>query len=1078
MPVHVVCPECGATTTLDDDSSRKVIACRQCGKEVPVPGSKQAGPPPLPAGGGPPPLPPLPKKEAAPDTDGGFEVLEDVGDEEPEERPRRPRDRDEDESGEHVRPAARRRDDDDEEEADRPRRPRAGRDEDEEDEDRPRRPAARDRDDEEDEAPRRPAAARGRDEDEDEEEDRPRSRTAVRDEDEDDDSIPRRRPGDGDRRPPKKSKAGLILVGLFAFLLLGAGGGVAAYLFFWKDEEQKVAQGDGNNPPPDSGQPGPKPPDPKPPDVKAPDPKTPDPKVPDPKAPEVRGLAIGPVQFDGDRKGVALAGKVADVCAGGDGRFLFLHCPDDKKLFVFDVPAASVVKELPTGGKDTRMAAGAAKLLLIDNAARTVRRYDLLTLEKDKDGPLPFEGTVQDVALGSGSHGPALLVTTAPADRWPVHFLDVNTLGRADVGWVAPPPADLPRELRFRASANGARWAGVPTGPNAKGLVIVSREGKRLTAERYGPDRDFGYAALSADGNYVYSRAGPALVHQSLGAGGPRPDSPVTHVPAVCSHLEVRLDPPGPGGTVKATVTTRAKSSLSASADSVPPPFRPDDALTPDRLLHYVPDAKALVIVTADRSHLEVVKLDPMTPQAKPGVLFTSTPPDTFTPGQTFAWQARVITAGPPVTFRKAAGPPGARVYPNGVVQWDVPADEAAEQATVVISVQVEDARFPPTIPVRLHNALAPAPKSPEPKPKDPMKSPDPKTPAVAENIAPGAKLVQEAAGKLPVTPPEMSADKLDVALPSPVRDACVAGGGRYLVFDCPAARRLVVFDVNTLKLEKRIELVTDDFLFAAGMEKLLVVYPAENVVHRYSLATLKFEAELALNVKQRPTAAGMGSATVGPLILGGIPAQNNASKMTLTFIDLENMKEVKIDKAEGDFTVRFGSAAQLRVSADGRTLGAWFTQLVPSGLQVARLDGNTIGGSYKPESVGHVTPGPDGQTIFTEKGMYTAKGEPTGKRDPAVPAVHGNWYLTLPANPKGPAGAKVVTVWEAGKDAPLAEFADVPGFDGKRDPFERDNPSLALDRRLYLVPEAKILVAVPPAANKLHVFRVGPAKK
>src|SRR5205085_11222982 len=112
-----------------------------------------------------------------------------------------------------------------------------------------------------------------------------------------------------------------------------------------------------------------------------------------------------------------------------------------------------------------------------------------------------------------------------------------------------------------------------------------------------------------------------------------------------------------------------------------------------------------------------------------------------------------------------------------------------------------------------------------------------------------------------------------------------------------------------------------------------------------------------------------------------------------------------------------------------------------------------------------HVTPGPDGQTIFTEKGMYTAKGEPTGKRESAVPAVLGNWFLTLAASIKGPAGAQRVSVWQMGKETPLAQFDDLPGFDGKRDPFDRDNPELALDRRLFLVPDAKILIVVPPAA-------------
>jgi hypothetical protein len=412
----------------------------------------------------------------------------------------------------------------------------------------------------------------------------------------------------------------------------------------------------------------------------------------------------------------------------------------------------------------------------------------------------------------------------------------------------------------------------------------------------------------------------------------------------------------------------------------------------------------------------------------------------------------------------------GLSVSPTGEIKWDAPADEARD----VINFQVEvsgktrkDLYF-----VTLHNSNAKAPGKIEPKPKDPKT--DPKTPTVA----PGAKLVQEPPGRLPITPPDMKEPKIDVALPGPIRDACVGGGGRYLIFHCPTVRKIAIFDVTTLKVEKQITLATDEVLFAAGMEKLLVIYPDEKQVHRYSLASYKLEDDMSLEVRQRPTAAAIGSATAGPLILGGIPAQNNASKMVLSFLDLVTLKEVLIEKAEGDFKVSFGAAAHMRASADGRTLGAWLTQLRPSGLQVARLADNTISGSYVGESVGHVTPGPDGQTLFTEKGMYTNKGEQTGRREAAVPAVHGNLYLTLAPNAKGPADAQIIRVWEMGKDTAIQEFDDLPGFNGKRDPFERDTPTLALDRKFFLVPEAKVMIVLPPAANKLHVYRVEPMKK
>jgi len=87
------------------------------------------------------------------------------------------------------------------------------------------------------------------------------------------------------------------------------------------------------------------------------------------------------------------------------------------------------------------------------------------------------------------------------------------------------------------------------------------------------------------------------------------------------------------------------------------------------------------------------------------------------------------------------------------------------------------------------------------------------------------------------------------------------------------------------------------------------------------------------------------------------------------------------------------------------------------------------------------------------------------------IPAVEGAGYVSLSGPPTG---KRTVTVWGSAADKPLATFDDLPGFDGKRDPFQRDNPNLALDHRLFWVPAARVLIVVPPAADRLHVYAVG----
>src|SRR5262249_37208358 len=138
-----------------------------------------------------------------------------------------------------------------------------------------------------------------------------------------------------------------------------------------------------------------------------------------------RDLAIRPVQFPGDRQTVKLPGRPREVCPAAGGRFLCLHCADERKLGLFDVSESAVVKAIPTTGPESHIAAGASALLISDNAARKLHRYDLRTLEQDKEAPYPFEGPVKAIAIGHESYGPLLVLGDGPPDAWPVHFLDL-----------------------------------------------------------------------------------------------------------------------------------------------------------------------------------------------------------------------------------------------------------------------------------------------------------------------------------------------------------------------------------------------------------------------------------------------------------------------------------------------------------------------------------------------------------------------------------------------------------------------------------------------------------------------------
>src|SRR5262249_33249214 len=203
----------------------------------------------------------------------------------------------------------------------------------------------------------------------------------------------------------------------------------------------------------------------------------------------------------------------------------------------------------------------------------------------------------------------------------------------------------------------------------------------------------------------------------------------------------------------------------------------------------------------------------------------------------------------------------------------------------------------------------------------------------------------------------------------------------------------------------------------------------------------------------------GMGGAAGGAAGLVGSQLRGHA-QLPLRFLDVPTLKEAPLESRQGGGHV--GSHPQypptVRVSADGRVLGMWHN-LSPSGLQTVVLSGNTAQTYHQHTSVGAVVPGPDGKFIFTRSGMYTPELKPVGsaKGDgpTLVPAVHGAYYLAVTGGDKAS-----VAVHMTGDARPLVTLPNLEGVAGTGYP----------DKQLFLIPQARLLVAVPPGGDTVHV--------
>jgi hypothetical protein len=127
-------------------------------------------------------------------------------------------------------------------------------------------------------------------------------------------------------------------------------------------------------------------------------------------------------------------GKITDVTRGGCGRFLLLTMKDPDQLAIFDINQVDVVKYIPLPDEEVLVAAGAEMFILAFPNRHVFQRWDLETLKRKSEMPLPFPGRLQGLAMGCDSGGPMLAVWDPPGkesvvglERLPLSLIDPTT---------------------------------------------------------------------------------------------------------------------------------------------------------------------------------------------------------------------------------------------------------------------------------------------------------------------------------------------------------------------------------------------------------------------------------------------------------------------------------------------------------------------------------------------------------------------------------------------------------------------------------------------------------------------------
>lgn len=316
------------------------------------------------------------------------------------------------------------------------------------------------------------------------------------------------------------------------------------------------------------------------------------------------------------------------------------------------------------------------------------------------------------------------------------------------------------------------------------------------------------------------------------------------------------------------------------------------------------------------------------------------------------------------------------------------------------------------------------------------------------------------------ITPPVLPADRVEIPLPAEVDKAAIGGAGRYLILHLPKLRKLAIFDANAARIVGYLSLASDEVLFTAGADTVVVLLRDQNILQRWSLTTLTREANVAFLELDTINNMVMGAGSAGPLLV----VSNSTSKPFL-FYDILTMKRIP-----GEFSVvGFGgdesNAFALWASVEGTVFTASEPNTSPCQMFTMRFQGDRATGQSAWDQGGYALPGMDGSFICNSQGVLSGGLKPLDSEHRAlmscVPAFSNSYYLGVRNGGGGEKKKAVVSLYSVTDRRLLLTLPSFPELNAP-DGWGRDK--LSLEKRLLFIPAANLIVTLADSRTSLVV--------
>ena len=387
-------------------------------------------------------------------------------------------------------------------------------------------------------------------------------------------------------------------------------------------------------------------------------------------------VAIRPPRIGVDRVVKTLPDIASDIQVGGNGRYFVLHLPKLKKLAVFDVNEAAIVRYIPLTEDKIVFAAGLEKVVIGLTTKGILERWDLETGKKEQTRPAPSAANVDSVLMGSASRGPVIVNDS---------FIDLATLKPLPMKSTAgiPPPWSP-------VSADGTVFGSWNSNQSPADSTTFVLQGEDL--KRYGGG-GLGHIVPGPDGRAVFTATG--VVTNQLKTFGGESSKLGYCLPAVEGSLFLSLTPGenGKGGALTVYLLGNEQPLVKDVGFTHGIHFDSWDRTTfgPWKRVFFIPRAKLIVVFPEgnDRLELHPFNLDEALDKSNLDyLLVTSLPLKTAKRGAEYTYQITAKSKKGNVKYQFGSGPEGLEVTPTGLVKWRVPASIRDNSADVLLNVR------------------------------------------------------------------------------------------------------------------------------------------------------------------------------------------------------------------------------------------------------------------------------------------------------------------------------------------------------------------------------------------------------